>query len=86
MRDFAFQQNDFVRGQIEEPVDPLVDLGFGVGELPAEFVHFGPFLLDVRLPLVGRLRSAERVLLGSLFQFDDEREKAEIDRLLCPVF
>ncbi len=78
MLDFALQQSDFVRRQSEELEDPLVDLGFGIGELPAEFVHFGPLFLDVRLPFVGGARGGERILLPLKARLQGEPERDEL--------
>src|SRR3954451_24721905 len=53
--DLALEELDFVGREVEEAIDAVVDLGFGVGELAGELLHFGPVFGEIRLPLVSRL-------------------------------
>ncbi len=53
--DFALEQGDLCRGQVEQFVDAGVDVGFGVGQLLGEGLHGGTLLGEVGFPLVGGL-------------------------------
>ena len=59
--DFALEQGDLCRSQVEQFVDAGVDFGFGVGQLLGEGLHGGTLLGEVGFPLVGGLWFLERV-------------------------
>ena len=59
--DFALEQSNLGRGQVEQFVDAGVDVGFGVGQLLGEGLHGGTLLGEIGFPLVGGLRLLERV-------------------------
>ena len=69
---------------MEQPVNALVDVGFRIGQFPAECVHFGPLRLQVRFPFVGRARGGERVVLPleARLQTFAERHKLQTRPLL----